>query len=270
MNRYWDAAGQPEDALALLPLFMALRAAVRTAVAMEAGDAAEADGYRRLGLDLLAPATPRLVAIGGLSGSGKSAVAREIAADLPGVCGARLLRTDVIRKQALGAAATDALDAAAYSDDARAAVYRELAARAAAALAAGASVVADATFQDSAARTEVEAAAGAAPFAAVWLRASLEVRVAPRLAPHRRPFRRRRPGRRRAGRAGPAARLARHRRRWDAAGGGRAGARGSRPAAVFPGHPREGGDPSSLTPGPSTVRHHGSPLSRGRTEQRNA
>jgi len=43
MNRYWDLSSQPDDALALLPLFMGMRAAVRMAVAVERGDLPEAE-----------------------------------------------------------------------------------------------------------------------------------------------------------------------------------------------------------------------------------
>jgi aminoglycoside phosphotransferase family enzyme/predicted kinase len=168
MNRYWDAAGEDEAGLALLAPFMALRAAVRTAVAMEAGDAVEAQAYRALGLRLLAPERPRLVAVGGLSGSGKSVVAARIAPDLPGPCGARLLRTDVIRK-AGGPVGPDA-----YAPERRAEVYETLAARAADALAAGCSVLADATFQDAEARAGI---ASGSPLDALWLEAPAEVRI---------------------------------------------------------------------------------------------
>lgn len=173
MNAYWDAAGEEERGLRLLPIFMALRAAVRTAVAMEAGAPDEAAAYRALGLRLLEPTTPRLVAIGGLSGSGKSAVARLIAPDLPGVCGARFLRTDVIRKA--GRDLSEHLGADAYSREARAAVYADLDAHARDALGAGASVIADATFQDAEARARIMAVG---PFAALWLRASPDIRIA--------------------------------------------------------------------------------------------
>ena len=172
MNAYWDAAGEEEDGLALLPLFMALRAAVRSAVAMEAGDPGEAEAYRELGLELLAPSQPRLVAVGGLSGSGKSALARRLAPDLPGVCGARLLRTDVIRKA--GHPQAEALGPDAYSPARRAAVYAELAEHARQALAAGASVILDATFQEPEERARLLAVGSVA---ALWLRASTETRL---------------------------------------------------------------------------------------------
>ncbi len=178
MNRYWDASGQPESALALLPLFMALRAMVRMAVLTEAGDLAKAGRYRRLALRLTTPTRSRLAAVGGLSGSGKSLVARELAPKLPGVCGARLLRSDVIRKRLAGVSATQRLGEAAYGPAARAAVYRVLAHRAREALTTGAAVVADATFKEARARRAIEAAAVGHPFAGLWLRASAGIRVA--------------------------------------------------------------------------------------------
>ncbi|MFN3524364.1 MAG: hypothetical protein ACK4YQ_19130 [Phenylobacterium sp.] len=52
-RRYWAMAAEPEAARPLLPLFMALRAAVRTAVAVEAGELEEAARYRAIGLSLL-------------------------------------------------------------------------------------------------------------------------------------------------------------------------------------------------------------------------
>lgn len=178
MNHYWDASGQPEDALALLPLFMALRAAVRMAVAVEAGDPVQADRYRQLGLDILRPIAPRLLAIGGLSGTGKSTLARVLAPELPGPCGGRLLRTDAIRKSLAGLGPRDRLGDDAYDDEATAIIYRVLAQRAREALAAGASVVADATFRVAPVRAAIEGAADGCAFQGLWLRALTELRVA--------------------------------------------------------------------------------------------
>ncbi len=178
MNRYWDEVPQPEQALALLPLFMGLRAAVRMAVAVEAKDLAEAARYRRLGTDLLHRAGPRLLAVGGLSGTGKSTVAQLVAADLPGPCGARLLRTDAIRKAMAGVGETDRLSLEAYRRGAREDIYRALADRARDALDAGSSVVADATFQGADMRQVIVEAAVGRAFVGIWLQAPPEVRVA--------------------------------------------------------------------------------------------
>lgn len=177
MNAYWDATGQDDEALALLPFFMALRAAVRMAVSVEAGDLVDAARYRALGCDLLEALHPRLVAVGGLSGTGKSTLARAIGGALPGPCGARMLRTDSLRKALAGKAQTARLAEPAYEPAARAEVYRVLAQRVQAALEAGSSVIADATFREDPARAAIEGAAGRHGFLGLWLRAGTDTRV---------------------------------------------------------------------------------------------
>ncbi len=175
MNHYWDKTQQPEWALALLATFMALRAVVRMTVAEEAGDGEEAALYHRLAVQLLDRPHPRLLTIGGLSGSGKSTIAKLVAPTLPGPCGARVLRTDIIRKLARSDAGREySTD---YTIDSRRAVYQRLTTAAEEALVAGASVVADATFADSLARDKFSAAF-AEQFAGVWLRASQATRLA--------------------------------------------------------------------------------------------
>ncbi len=178
LNAYWDAAEDDEQALALLPVFMALRAAVQMAVGVEAGDLERADTFRRLGLSFLARREPVLFAVGGLSGTGKSTVAKALAPELPGPAGARLLRTDVIRKRMLRIAQFEAADDAAYTPERRADVYRVFTERARAAMTAGASVVADATFRVATTRDAIEAAASDADFLGAWLEAPLAVRIA--------------------------------------------------------------------------------------------
>ena len=177
MNRYWDMAGEAEAALELLPFFMALRAGVRMAVGIEAGAVVEADRYRQLARHLARRAPPVALAIGGLSGSGKSTIARLVAPQLPGPAGARLLRSDVLRKRLQGLAPETRLTGApAYSAAARGAVYAHLADHAREAYAAGGSVILDATFQDGAARTALEAAG--LPLAKLWLDVPRDVRLA--------------------------------------------------------------------------------------------
>jgi uncharacterized protein len=178
LNRYWDASGEDEQGLELLPFFAALRAAVRMAVAVEAADLGEGEAYRALGLKLLARGPPVLMAVGGLSGTGKSALATAAAPLLPGPAGARLLRSDVVRKRQLGLAPEQRADAEAYAPERSEEVYRELTERAAAAVGAGASAVADATFRSPAAREAIASAAGRARVFAYWLEAPLELRLA--------------------------------------------------------------------------------------------
>jgi aminoglycoside phosphotransferase family enzyme/predicted kinase len=178
MNRYWDISGEEDEALALLPFFMSLRAAVRMAVAVEAGALQEAQTYRALGLRLLERAPPTLIAIGGLSGTGKTAVAQALAPLMPGPAGARLLRSDVLRKTKLGLSLTERAAEACYAPERRAEIYRDLATQAAQAIEGRASTVADATFRPTWSREAIAAAAGSARFFAYWLAAPLGVRLA--------------------------------------------------------------------------------------------
>lgn len=168
LNAYWDDAREDETGLKLLPFFMALRAAVRMAVGVAAEHLDEAAAYRKLATNLAHHIRPIAVAIGGLSGVGKSTIARELAARLPGPAGGRWLRSDVLRKQE-----TDAPD---YSDNARNSVYDQLFEKADAAFKTGASVIMDATFQST---EQAERAVTLPGFPAVglWLDAPLEVRL---------------------------------------------------------------------------------------------
>ena len=177
MNRYWDAAGENEEGLELLPLFISLRAAVRMVVAVEAGKLEEADSYRQIVFGALRRDAPVLVAVGGLSGVGKSAVARRLAPQLGRPVGARLLRSDVVRKQQLGLDPTQSADPAEYAPERRAGVYRELTMRAMRAWSSGVSVIADATFSVATTRDAIASLAGAC-FHGFWLDAPLAVRLA--------------------------------------------------------------------------------------------
>lgn len=176
MNRYWDEAGEGESGLALLPFFMALRAVVRMVVAVQAEALSEAFRYRELAVQLLAHARPVAMAIGGLSGSGKSTLAKAVAPFLPGPAGARILRSDVLRKRAAGFGLTQRPDRYCYDATRRAEIYRDLVARAAIARRMGASVIADATFQLADARATLDA--GLPDCRKIWLDSPLDLRIA--------------------------------------------------------------------------------------------
>lgn len=183
-NRYCDAAGE-EEGFALLPFFTALRAAVRAHVtatqAEEAGGderlSASARSYYDLAMQTLRQASPRLVAIGGFSGSGKSTVADGLAAHLGPPPGARLIESDRVRKALHGVSPETRLDVASYSPEMSARVYAEMASRAGAVLQAGASVVADAVHDRAERRAAIERAArdANAPFTGIWLDAPADV-----------------------------------------------------------------------------------------------
>ena len=186
-NRYLDLQDDT-DGLMALPLFLSVRAAVRAHVTVAAAHKQSSPHHRHelidlarrylaLALDLLRPQPPKLIAIGGLSGTGKSTLAYGLAPDLGAVPGARVLRSDVIRKRLFGVGLTDRLPPTAYGEDASKLVYLTIIEEAAATLAAGHSVVADAVYghpQERAAIAEVGRERHV-PFIGVWLEAPAEV-----------------------------------------------------------------------------------------------
>ena len=186
-NRYCDMQGDSEG-LAALPLFLSMRAAVRAHVSASAA-ANQQDAIRReekrLGaqeylaaaLAYLAPQAPHLIAVGGLSGTGKSTLASRLAPLTGGAPGARWLRTDVLRKRLAGVAPEKRLPPGTYTREASAAVYRRLTEEAARALGAGRCVVADGVFADPAERAAIAAVAQAAGarFLGLWLEAPQDV-----------------------------------------------------------------------------------------------
>jgi uncharacterized protein len=192
LNRYLDITGD-EDSLPLVPFFMGLRAAVRahvTATAIESGDVAperraEARAYFDLALALMRPKPAVVVAIGGLSGTGKSTVSAALAPRLGAGAGARILSSDRLRKALHGVPPDTRLPQEAYGSEVSARVYGEIEGRTARIAAAGSAVVADAVFADPRERERIEAAArsAAVPFLGVWLHApddTLRARVAAR------------------------------------------------------------------------------------------
>ena len=171
LNRYLTETRRREDldALAALPFLMSMRAAIRAkvtaaraAVAPAADRAAterSATTYFELATALIAPPPPRLVAVGGLSGTGKSLLARALAPDLLPHPGAVVLRSDVERKALFGVAETDRLPAEAYTPEITAQTYAVLADKARRTIAAGHSAIVDAVFSDTAERDAVAAVA---------------------------------------------------------------------------------------------------------------
>jgi aminoglycoside phosphotransferase family enzyme/predicted kinase len=188
MNGYLQATwAENAGALRLLPLFLSMRAAIRSNVLFtkrrlapdKDHDAAGAHAYFDLALRHLEPARPSLIAIGGKSGTGKTVLARETAPLLPPLPGAILLRSDVIRKELFGINPLTALPAIAYTPEVTAQVYRTLLERSRQILAQGFSVVVDAAFLKQSERDELSMAAQTldAVFHAIFLTADLGVRL---------------------------------------------------------------------------------------------
>ena len=95
------------------------------------------------------------MAIGGLSGTGKSVLARGLAGLIEPPPGAVIVRSDVVRKHLFGVGETTALPEAAYRADVTERVYDMLSSIAQRVLAQGCSVVLDAAYLQEAERTEI-------------------------------------------------------------------------------------------------------------------
>lgn len=181
LNRYLHtaAADSHYDALALLPLFLGLRAGIRAMVAVQRAEGAEnpetaleeARGYLTAANTYLAPPPALLVGVGGLSGSGKSTLAARIAPAIGPAPGAVHLRSDLIRKQIFDVDEFAPLPESAYAPKVSEIVYNRLRERATRALIAGHGVVVDAVHMNGHERAETRALAESAgvDFIGLWL-----------------------------------------------------------------------------------------------------
>ncbi len=195
MNRYLDETGD-DSGFVLLPFFMAVRAAVRAHVLATQVDEGsrqssslvkEAKSYFDLAISLLAPSRPGLIAIGGLSGSGKTTVAEILACTIGAPPGARILESDRTRKSMHGVSAMTRLPPEAYRPEISRKVYADLAARSRMILSAGGSIIAEAVFERRNDRDQIRQAAleTQVPASIVWLEAGAETlknRVESRIA----------------------------------------------------------------------------------------
>jgi aminoglycoside phosphotransferase family enzyme/predicted kinase len=178
-NRMVERTGDI-DGLVLLPLFLSTRAAVRAKVEASAGKDRSARTYFDQALRAIDPPGPKLVAVGGLSGSGKTTAARALAPDVGPAPGAVVLRSDALRKELRGVAETDRLPPDAYTPEMTRRVYAELADRARRILSAGHGVIVDAVHARIEEREALEdmARGSGVPFRGVWLEADPETLVA--------------------------------------------------------------------------------------------
>jgi hypothetical protein len=183
MNRYMDITGAAWG-LVTLPLFMSLRAAIRSHVActqaktisdpaIQDARAVEAREYLDMALDYLKMPQPRLIAVGGLSGSGKSRAARELACHVGARPGARVVRSDVLRKRIAGVHPLDKLGPEGYTSEMTDKTYQAVYDEARTVLATGHSVIADCVFSKPEERAAIEAVAKEmeVPFVGLWLEA---------------------------------------------------------------------------------------------------
>ena len=182
LNRYlWGSGASMIRGLAALPIFLSIRAAIRSKViaaalphlagARREAMAVEAQQYFRAAEAFLELTPPRLAAIGGLSGSGKTTLAAAVAPLIGSAPGAVHLRSDIERKLLAGVEETTRLPASAYTPQSTADVYSALRGKAAAVLQASYSVIVDAVHAYPAERQAVEAIAAEAgvSFSGLWL-----------------------------------------------------------------------------------------------------
>ena len=110
----------------MMPLFLSCRAAIVAKTAATAANLhadagrraqlpAQARNYLALAKILLSPPSPRLIAVGGASGSGKSTVAMGIAPSIGAPPGAVVIRSDEIRKRLCGVKPFDRLGPEGYT-----------------------------------------------------------------------------------------------------------------------------------------------------------
>ena len=178
-----DLSGFP-----LLGLYQSLRAGRRAAVCAKKATlmhgwnrrrmVKEARHYFELACHFVSEKKPFLIACGGLSGSGKSRIAREIAGYLDPAPGAVVLRDDIVKKQMTGLMPTETLDkkydTAAFEE----VVYDVLRQQATGALSVGSCVILDALFYNESERLAAEELAKqmGVPFVGLWMDAPLSVR----------------------------------------------------------------------------------------------
>ena len=175
LNAYLEASGDYE-AVPLLDFYRAYRAFVRGKVLsfqIDERPEAAAKARDRFALALRYTerrARPRLLITTGVIGSGKSSVAREVAARL----GAIVVRTDALRKRlaglALGERRQTGFGEGLYSPEMARRTYAEAIALATKILGAGWPVIVDGAFSSAVQRSQAREAAArtGVPFAVLW------------------------------------------------------------------------------------------------------
>ncbi len=179
-----DVEGYP-----LLPLYQSMRAMSRSAVCakktlvltgVERKEAVKrARRYFDYACEFMTNYPPVLIACGGLSGSGKSRVAREIGGFFNPAPGAVILRDDIVKKQINGCPIDQHFDKAFDTPVIEKVVYDVLRQEARKSLLSGCTVIVDALFYDETERIKIENLAKElnVPFVSLWMDAPFDVRL---------------------------------------------------------------------------------------------
>lgn len=155
------------NGLRVLPFYQSIRAAIRAHVMARSGGQQStpettesafdlAKAYFSMSVSLLAEPRPRLVAIGGYSGTGKTTLANRIASGIDMAPGAVVLSSDLIRKRQFAVEPEHRLGSRMYRKTISRAIYNEIYELAGRVLAEGRTVIADATFLDRETRNNIE------------------------------------------------------------------------------------------------------------------
>jgi aminoglycoside phosphotransferase family enzyme/predicted kinase len=195
LNRYLHVANDPANLYGLkaLPLFLACRAAILAMVALDRLDqlkpketdaiartTGDARRYFKGAISYLQPTKPRLIAVGGFSGTGKSTIAASISGIVDSIIGGVHIRSDVERKAMFDVSETTRLAPEHYTEDVTERVYDVLFQKARIALKAGHTVVVDAVFSCGLRRAQIERVAQDLnlEFVGIWLTAPEDVLTA--------------------------------------------------------------------------------------------
>ncbi|WP_417820540.1 AAA family ATPase [Terasakiella sp.] len=187
LNRYLALSGDISG-LKVLGVFLSSRATIRAHVSAVASKnqktkreteflEKEARCYLQEARQFLKKQSPTLIAIGGLSGCGKSVLAKGLAPHIGHAPGAFVARTDMIRKRVLGVKPWEKLSQDGYSRAATQRTYKQLYQEIEDALQSGNSVIVDGVFAKPGERNKLEklAAKLGVSFLGFWLSAPLDV-----------------------------------------------------------------------------------------------
>lgn len=174
------------EGLRHLPLFLYARAAIRAMTTAQAGSQQtqgaqilydQARHYLTEANSYLHDSAPRLIAIGGFSGTGKSSVANAMSTRISRAPGAILLRSDSERKMLAGVNETERLPESHYTKENSLMVYKHLFSKAQMALESGSTVIIDAVFHEEELRVQAQEIAHRTdvPFTGLWLEAPTPV-----------------------------------------------------------------------------------------------
>lgn len=176
------------EGVPLMGLYQSMRATGRAAVwaktsALLSGEEKQhairqTQKYFELACHFLIDFSPVLIACGGLSGSGKSRIAREIGGLMNPAPGAVILRDDVIKKQITGLSPHQRFNKTKNSPAFDKIIYEVLRQQASCALQNGSTVIVDALFDNEYERMAIQALADSlnTPFIGLWMDAPLNIR----------------------------------------------------------------------------------------------